>query len=119
MADVDLSENNSGPLVGTASVFLACSWLSVALRIYTRAFLTKSIQWDDWLILLGQVNAKLAVRLARVDSLSKATFTTYAGFLFAGISAGIGRHNAAIKDDHTKVLALKVSTTLHSNQAGY
>lgn len=52
---VDLTENNSGPLVGAAITFLACSWLSVSLRVYTRVFLTRSMQLDDWLMILGQV----------------------------------------------------------------
>ncbi|KAI9898280.1 hypothetical protein N3K66_006640 [Trichothecium roseum] len=48
------------------------------------------MQLDDWLMILGQ-----------------AAFTTYTGLLFAGINAGIGRHNAAIRDNRTRVLALK------------
>ncbi len=58
MAGNITSENNSGSLIGTAGFFLPCSWLSIALRMYTRAFLTKSIQLDDWLLLLGQVGSR-------------------------------------------------------------
>lgn len=31
----------------------------------------------------------------------------------AGINAGIGRHNAAIRDNRTRVLALKVGNNYH------
>jgi hypothetical protein len=38
----------------------------------------------------------------------KVTFTIYSGFLYAGLEAGIGRHNAAIEDADREVAALKV-----------
>lgn len=52
---IDLSENNSAALVSTVIFFMALSWFSVGLRTYTRAFLMKSYQLDDWLMLIGQV----------------------------------------------------------------
>lgn len=52
---IDLSEDNSVALVSTVIVFMALSWLSVGLRTYTRAFLMKSYQMDDWLMLIAQV----------------------------------------------------------------
>lgn len=58
MADdhVNLSAYNGGPLVGTCILFLALSWLAVGLRTYTRAVVIKSVQEDDWLMLVAQVN---------------------------------------------------------------
>ena len=58
MADtnVDLTEFNGGKLITTVAVFLVLSWISVGLRTYTRAILTKSFQLDDWLMLLSQVS---------------------------------------------------------------
>lgn len=53
--DVDLSENNSHKLVITAVVFLALTYICVALRTYARAFLMKAFQLDDWLMLIGLV----------------------------------------------------------------
>lgn len=53
--EIDLKEENGGALVGTAIVFLALSWISIALRTYTRAFLMKGYQADDWLMFIGQV----------------------------------------------------------------
>ena len=50
-----LAENNGSSLVGTAAVFLVLSWLSVGLRAYTRAFIMRSFQVDDWLMLIAQV----------------------------------------------------------------
>lgn len=55
MAELDLTENNSGALVTTAITFLVLSWLSVILRAYVRAILTKAFQADDWLMLVAQV----------------------------------------------------------------
>lgn len=57
MADneVDLSEYNGGALVAVVICFLTLSWISVSLRTYTRAFLTKNFQLDDWLMLIAQV----------------------------------------------------------------
>lgn len=50
-----LAENNGGSLVGTAASLLALSWVTVGLRIYTRAVLMKSFMADDWLMLVAQV----------------------------------------------------------------
>ncbi|KAI6782908.1 uncharacterized protein J7T54_002067 [Emericellopsis cladophorae] len=92
MADdtIDLTAYNGDRLMSTVTVFLVLSWIAVGLRTYTRAWLMKNFQLDDWFMLLGQ-----------------ATFSTYAGFLYAGISDGIGTHNAAITDDQQLVMALK------------
>lgn len=63
MADqqLDLSENNGSALVATAVVFLVLSWFSVGLRNYTRIFLMKSFQTDDWFMLIAQVSFPAAV----------------------------------------------------------
>lgn len=64
---IDLSENNSHKLVITAVVFLALTYTCVALRTYTRAFLTKAFQLDDWIMLVGLVSRDFAFgRLGRV-----------------------------------------------------
>lgn len=54
-SEFDLTEYNGGDLVITAAFFLALSWLSVGLRTYTRAYLMKCFQADDWLMLIAQV----------------------------------------------------------------
>lgn len=41
--------------MGTAIAFLVMSWISVALRTYTRAFIMKGFQLDDWFMLIAQV----------------------------------------------------------------
>ncbi|CAH0053367.1 unnamed protein product [Clonostachys solani] len=88
--DVDLSETNGTRLLMTISIFLALSWVAVTLRTYTRAYLIRAFRTDDWIMLIAQV-----------------TFTIYSGFLYAGLEAGIGRHNAAIEDADREVAALK------------
>ena len=50
-----LAQYNGGALVGTAVSFLALTYLSVGLRTYVRAFLTKCFLADDWLMLAAQV----------------------------------------------------------------
>ncbi|KAI8657452.1 hypothetical protein NCS57_01123400 [Fusarium keratoplasticum] len=87
---IDLSEDNSAALVSTVIVFMALSWLSVGLRSYTRAFVMKSYQLDDWLMLIAQ-----------------GIFTVSCAFILEGVKEGLGRHNEAIKDDAAEVNALK------------
>lgn len=50
-----LAQYNGGPLVGTAVSFLALTFVSVGLRTYVRAYLTKGFLLDDWLMLAAQV----------------------------------------------------------------
>ena len=67
MAEVDLNESNSGALIGTAAVLLILTWISVLLRTYVRAILTKAFQNDDWFMLAAQVR----VNIYGGDSLSQ------------------------------------------------
>lgn len=57
--EIDLTETNGGKLICTASVLLSLTWISVILRGYTRAILTKSFRLDDWLMVLSQVSPPL------------------------------------------------------------
>ncbi|KAF3770744.1 hypothetical protein M406DRAFT_239910, partial [Cryphonectria parasitica EP155] len=72
---------NGGSLVVTAVLFLVLTWLSVALRTYVRAFMTKAFELDDWLMLAAQAN-----------------FTVSCGFILAGvtITKALGRHNSTL-----------------------
>ncbi|KAL7797535.1 hypothetical protein V8C37DRAFT_279492 [Trichoderma ceciliae] len=87
--NLNLNAYNGGPLVGTCIAFLSLTWLAVGLRTYTRAVVIKSVQEDDWLMLVAQV-----------------IFTLSCAFVFSGIHDGMGRHNAAITDDDKKISAL-------------
>lgn len=55
--DIEIHEENGSALVATAIALLTLSWFSVGLRTYTRAVLMKSLQLDDWLMLVAQVNS--------------------------------------------------------------
>lgn len=57
MTSLDLNEYNGTSLVATAITFLTLSWISVLLRIYVRAFMTRFFQLDDWFMLIAQVRA--------------------------------------------------------------
>jgi hypothetical protein len=110
---VDLSETNGTRLLITISIFLALSWVAVTLRNYTRAYLIRSFRTDDWIMLIAQVSARniscdLVMKILSKLTVCKVTFTIYSGFLYAGLEAGIGRHNAAIEDADREVAALKV-----------
>ncbi|KAF7557516.1 hypothetical protein G7046_g6016 [Stylonectria norvegica] len=85
----DPTDDNGHALVGTAAVFLAFTWVSVGLRNYTRIFLMKSFQLDDWFMLVAQI-----------------IFTASCAFILAGVNTGLGRHNEAIQDDNAQVAAL-------------
>ncbi|KAM0272182.1 hypothetical protein ACHAQH_008832 [Verticillium albo-atrum] len=79
MAEVDLAEDHGGVLVATAISFLILSWISVILRTYVRAILTKAYQADDWLMLVAQL-----------------IFTVSCVFILAGVNNGLGMHNDAL-----------------------
>ncbi|EHK50607.1 uncharacterized protein TrAtP1_011128 [Trichoderma atroviride] len=91
MADeyVDLNAYNGAPLVAICVVFLSLTWLAVGLRIYTRAMVIRSLQEDDWLMLVAQL-----------------IFTLSCIFIFNGIHSGMGKHNAAITDGDEQATAL-------------
>ncbi|KAM0324184.1 hypothetical protein ACHAQA_008378 [Verticillium albo-atrum] len=88
MAAVDLAEDHGGALVATAIVFLILSWISVILRTYVRAILTKAYQADDWLMLVAQ-----------------AIFTISCVFILIGVDNGLGMHNKAL-EQHREIKAL-------------
>jgi hypothetical protein len=50
-------DDRSREVLAVAVVFFILSWVSVALRIYVRAFMLKSFGHDDWIMLLTLVNA--------------------------------------------------------------
>ncbi|KAB5545592.1 hypothetical protein GE09DRAFT_967965 [Coniochaeta sp. 2T2.1] len=79
MVEVNLAENNSSALVGTAISFLAFTYVSVGLRTYVRAGLTRNFMLDDWLMLISQ-----------------AIFTTSCAFILLGVKSGLGHHNKAL-----------------------
>ncbi|KAJ2906606.1 putative integral membrane family protein [Zalerion maritima] len=87
--EVDLNETNGKALVSASVVFLVISYLSVFLRSYVRAFLTNGFQADDWFMVVAQIN-----------------YTLSCAFVLAGVSTGLGHHNAALPQDE-EIEALK------------
>ncbi|KAI1283632.1 hypothetical protein F5Y07DRAFT_157502 [Xylaria sp. FL0933] len=83
------TDSNGTGLLVAAVVTLAVSWLSVALRTYVRAGMTRSFQSDDWVMLAGLAN-----------------FTVSCSFVFVGLSFGLGRHNRSLSQ-HDEIEALK------------
>lgn len=51
----EANQYNGADLFVTVVLFQILTWISVALRTYVRAILTKSFQSDDWLMLVAQV----------------------------------------------------------------
>ncbi|KAI1503581.1 hypothetical protein F5X99DRAFT_98625 [Biscogniauxia marginata] len=94
--DPDVStESNGGGLVTAATMMLVLSWCSVFLRSYTRAFLTKCFQVDDWLMLTAQIN-----------------FTVSCAFILRGVTYGVGRHNKSLsQDDEIEALMYQALAT--------
>ena len=63
------NDNNGGALVATCIAFLVLTWFSVLIRFYTRIFITKSFQGDDWLMAVSQVgNDPVQVAGSRTDT---------------------------------------------------
>ncbi|KAI1312881.1 hypothetical protein F5Y03DRAFT_407678 [Xylaria venustula] len=83
------TDSNGIGLLVAAIVTLVISWLSVALRTYVRAGMTRSFQSDDWVMLAGLAN-----------------FTVSCSFVFVGLSYGLGRHNRSLSQ-HDEIEALK------------
>jgi hypothetical protein len=50
---------NGGQLVVISVIFLALTYLSVLLRFFVRIVITKSFQYDDYLMLAAQVRNTL------------------------------------------------------------
>ncbi|KAI0525674.1 hypothetical protein F5B22DRAFT_658467 [Xylaria bambusicola] len=83
------TDTNGPSLLVAAIVTLSISSLSVALRTYVRAGMTRSFQIDDWVMLAGLAN-----------------FTVSCSFIFAGFSYGLGRHNRSLSQ-RDEIEALK------------
>ncbi|KAJ4416172.1 hypothetical protein N0V82_006932 [Gnomoniopsis sp. IMI 355080] len=87
------NEYNGGDLLITLIIFQVLTWISVALRAYVRVCLTKNFQTDDWLMLVAQAN-----------------FTVSCAFIAAGLTVGLGHHNAVLPT-WEEILALKALAT--------
>ena len=100
---VDLEESNGGPLVATAIIFMALSWVSVLLRCYVRVHLTKNFQLDDAFMLISQVCPPYMNSTSQGDKLTicdeKIIFTFSCASIFLGVESGIGHHNASLPQD--------------------
>ncbi|KAI0884257.1 uncharacterized protein GGS22DRAFT_21179 [Annulohypoxylon maeteangense] len=77
------TDSNGGALVATAITMLIFSWLSVSLRSFVRARLTNGFQWDDWIMLLSQLN-----------------FTASCVLILVGVQDGLGKHNKSLDQFH-------------------
>ncbi|PFH57135.1 hypothetical protein XA68_15475 [Ophiocordyceps unilateralis] len=95
---VDLRQDHGPALVATCAVFLPLTWLAVGLRTYARAILTRNFQIDDWFMLIAQL-----------------TFTLECAFVIAGVSRGLGKHNAAlsIPDLVAALMWQSIATTIY------
>ncbi|KJZ80539.1 hypothetical protein HIM_00389 [Hirsutella minnesotensis 3608] len=87
--NVDLSQDASPALIITCAVLLPLTWLAVGLRIYVRAYMTKSFKIDDWFMVVAQL-----------------TFTVVCAIVLEGVRTGLGKHNAALTTNNL-VLTLK------------
>ncbi|KJZ73135.1 hypothetical protein HIM_07519 [Hirsutella minnesotensis 3608] len=87
--DVDISEDTSPALIITCAVLLPLTWLAVGLRVYVRAWITKSFKIEDWFIVIAQF-----------------TFTVVCALILEGVRNGLGKHNAALAPDKL-ILSIK------------
>jgi hypothetical protein len=107
--NVDLSQDASPALIVTCAVLLPLTWLAVGLRIYVRAYMTKSFQIDDWFMVIAQVRPRVASERQHhsLTSVSQLTFTVVCAIVLEGVRVGLGKHNAALTTENL-VLTLKV-----------
>ncbi|TQN74190.1 hypothetical protein CSHISOI_01248, partial [Colletotrichum shisoi] len=100
MAEVELSESNGSALVVTSITLLVFTWLSVVLRCYVRAFMTKGFQIDDWLMVVAQASFPLRQHdhghSVLIDAPSQIVFTLSCSLILLGVNTGLGHHNKAL-----------------------
>ncbi|KJZ71691.1 hypothetical protein HIM_08929 [Hirsutella minnesotensis 3608] len=79
----DLANPNYGlseeAIIIACAVLLPLTWLAVGLRIYVRAYMTKSFQIDDWFMVIAQL-----------------TFTVVCALVLESVRAGLGKRNATL-----------------------
>jgi hypothetical protein len=107
-----MAGDNDGPtLVAVTTVFLVFTWLSVCARAGTRIFLTNTFAVDDWLMVTTLVSSTPAMIDSNRSDNRKVNFTLMAGFIYAGVHFGLGRHNAALSKQN-EIQAVKVYTVI-------
>jgi hypothetical protein len=59
MTGLNADDDNGAQMIFVCIIFLALTYFSVGLRVFVRAWITKSFQWDDWLMVIAQVSLLL------------------------------------------------------------
>lgn len=49
-------EGRGDDVLAVATVFFILTWLTVSLRVYTRAVMLKTWGWDDWMMVITLVS---------------------------------------------------------------
>ncbi|KAF2149915.1 hypothetical protein K461DRAFT_270480 [Myriangium duriaei CBS 260.36] len=83
---MDVSESKATQVTALASVFLVLTSVTMAIRLYVRGFMIKSLGIDDYIMVIS--------------------FLCYLGYLICqlvGVSYGIGRHRAVLEDARAEV----------------
>jgi len=58
------------PILGVASTLLALAWISLGLRLWTRARIVKNMGYDDWTIIIATgIFTGLCIELIRLSAL--------------------------------------------------
>ncbi|KUI61201.1 hypothetical protein VP1G_08378 [Cytospora mali] len=94
-----LAQYNGEALVGTAVSFLVLTYISVGLRTYVRAFLTKGFLADDWLMLAAQWQAL-------------ATATYILNMMFIKLSIGCFLLRLAVQRRYTYTIYVSMAVVL-------
>ncbi|RAH50718.1 uncharacterized protein BO95DRAFT_438481 [Aspergillus brunneoviolaceus CBS 621.78] len=81
--DVDFSQSRAGEINAVAWVFTGTAIAVVALKLFARGHVAKSLGWDDFFIFFSMGLSIIA-----------AAFVSYA------VTLGLGRHTAAVIADH-------------------
>ncbi|OJJ99211.1 hypothetical protein ASPACDRAFT_43874 [Aspergillus aculeatus ATCC 16872] len=81
--DVDFSESRAGVINAVAWIFTGTAIAVVALKLFARGHVAKSLGWDDFFIFFSMGLSIIA-----------AAFVSYA------VTLGLGRHTAAVIADH-------------------
>lgn len=92
LPDINIAGSGPWKLTEIGLVFLAITWITLILRVWTRAVIIPSLGWDDYTIFLTMV-----------------AFSVQCGY---AIEAGLSRH--AYAKDEIAVAAAKLVTDIIS-----
>lgn len=103
-----MAEDRGPQAAGTASLFLALSWIFVPLRCYCRIAIVRAFGHEDYLCVITQVIPPLLDLEGLWSWATQILFTLYCAVVILGVHYGTGRHTVDIIPQSNIPIGLKV-----------